>query len=287
MQRWETKGVTSGTVSSATSSTFTFYHQWFVALSFSTSDGSTGYTSNPTLTGYLFGVKQPAMAITTTPTSTWLDAASWTVSPTTLPGSTTTQRWFATTTKGTIGSPTLDVVFQHQYYVTFLKSPTGSGSTSATGWYTANTPDSIKATPAAGWALQSWTATAGITVSNPTAASTTMKVTATGTVTATFIPNTALSLSATSVSTAPGGSAGLTATVKGSPQSVTLSFSSTNPGISAAFSVNPLTDSISGVTDAVTISVGSGVAAGTYHITITATGADGIKSSVSVTVKVT
>jgi hypothetical protein len=286
-QRWQTKGVTSGTVSSATSSTFTFYHQWSAALSFSTSDGSNGYTSSPTLTAYLFGVKQSPMTLTTTPTTTWLDAASWAVSPTTLPGSTTTQRWFATTAKGTIGSPTLDVVFQHQYYVTFLKSPTGSGSTSATGWYNANAPDSVKATPAAGWTFLSWTAPPGITMSNPAAASTTMKVTATGTVTATFIPNTVLSISMTSVSIAPGASAGLTATVKGSPQSVTLSFSSANSGVSAAFAVNPVTDSVSGTTCAVTISVGSGVAAGTYHITITATGADGVKSSVTIAVKVT
>jgi hypothetical protein len=286
-QRWQTSAATSGTVSAGVTTVFAYYHQWFVALSFSISDGSTGYTSSPALTGSLFGAKQSPIALTTTPASTWLDAASWTVSPNPLGGSTTTQRWFATTAKGTISSATLAVVYHDQYFVTFAHTPSGSGSTPATGWYNANAPDSIKATPAAGWKFQSWSATAGITFSSSTAASSKMTVTAAGTVTATFIPNTALSLSTTSITIAPGSSSPVTATVKGSPQSVTLSFSSANPGTSAAFAVNPLTDSVSGTTDAVTISVGSGVAAGTYHITITATGADGIKSSVTVAVKVT
>lgn len=287
-QRWQAppSTVLSGTVTATQTKVFTYYHQYFVAASFFVSDGSTGYTANPSLVASLFGASLTT-PLTTTPSSLWLDAAHWASSPQLLLGSTSTQRWYATTNTGVVSGAAINVKYFHQYWVVFSVAPVGSGSTSPTGWYNANAVDTIHATPAAGWILSSWTTTGGITITGGQTPTTTMKVTGTGTVTATFKPNVVLTLSSTSLTIAHGGSAIDTATIKGSPQSVTLSYSSTTVGITATFATDPITDSVAGVTDAVTIHVASTVAAGTYHITISATGADGVVSKVTITVKVT
>jgi hypothetical protein len=47
-----------------------------------------------------------------------------------------------------------------------------------------------------------------------------------------------------------------------------------------------ITDSLAGVTHQATIRVASAVAAGTYHLTMTATGADGLASTLEITVVV-
>jgi hypothetical protein len=114
-----------------------------------------------------------------------------------------------------------------------------------------------------------------------------MTVTASGTVTATFIPNVVVTASPASITIAHGSTGAETVTIKGAPQSVTMSYTSTNVGITVTFATNPVTDSVAGVNDIATVHVASTVAAGTYHVTITGTGADGIKSSYTVTVHVT
>lgn len=286
-ERWQTMAATSGAVSGATTQVFNYYHQWFVALSFSISDGSTGFTSNPTLTGFLFGVQQSPITLTSTPTSTWLDAVSFTVSPNPLLGSTSTERWFTNTATGTIGGTTLNIIFNHQFFIAFTVTPSGSGSASPTGFYNANSPDSISATAASDWIFSSWTGTKKtITFASSASASTTMTITGSGAVTATFIQNVVLTLSTSSLTISPGGSGSLTATITGAPQKVTLTSSSATHGITASFASKSITDGDPGVTDSVTIAVKSSVAPGTYQITIIATGSDGVVSQVTVTLTV-
>jgi hypothetical protein len=105
--------------------------------------------------------------------------------------------------------------------------------------------------------------------------------------TANFIPSAKITLSATSGSVAPRGSVKVTATIKGAGQIITLSHGTLPSGISVSFATNPITDSISGVADAITISASSSAVPGTYHISITASGADGQKSTITYTLTVT
>ncbi len=76
------------------------------------------------------------------------------------------------------------------------------------------------------------------------------------------------------------------ATITGAPQLVTLSYTSTNPGLTMTFETTTITDSLSGVLVKTVIHESSTLATGTYYLTVTATGADGAKSSVTITVSV-
>jgi hypothetical protein len=75
-----------------------------------------------------------------------------------------------------------------QYQVSFVVSPSGSGTTSPSGtnvWENA-TSLSISASANSGYYFLSWSATTGITITSPTSASTTATLNANGTITVTF-----------------------------------------------------------------------------------------------------
>src|ERR1700686_4881072 len=83
------------------------------------------------------------------------------------------------------------VVFQKQFSVAFLFTPTGSGgvSPSGTAWYDSGTQIQIQAGHYTGYAFSIWKATTGTAVfASATTASTMATITGTGTVTAKFIP---------------------------------------------------------------------------------------------------
>ncbi|MGH9920463.1 MAG: InlB B-repeat-containing protein, partial [Nitrososphaerales archaeon] len=286
-ERWQTNSAVSGTISASATVAPVYYNQYLVGLSYFTSDGNPA-PSNPSFTGTSFGASTGAITLTTSANDRWLDAgSSWSVSPATLVGSTSTQRWIATTTTGTITSSSpVDVEYFHQFFVKFAVSPASSGTAPATGWYNANTPISITATPAAGFAFSKWTTTALITFGKAKAASTTMTVGGSGTVKAKFLASVKISLNPSTGSAAPGHTVTTKAKVSGSPQNVTMSAQASHTGISVTWVTNPITDSLTGVTDKGTIHVASTVPAGTYTVTITATGADGKTASATFTLTV-
>ena len=114
----------------------TYYHQFEVTASYSTSDGSTP-SAAVTLSGTAFG-SSSLTALTTTPTGVWLDAgSSWSVNSPIIAGS-GTEQWIATTgTSGTVGSATVvDPSYDHQYYLTVTSA---YGSTTGSGWYNSGT----------------------------------------------------------------------------------------------------------------------------------------------------
>ncbi len=114
----------------------TYYHQFEVTASYSTSDGSTP-SAAVTLSGTAFG-SSSLTALTTTPTGVWLDAgSSWSVNSQIIAGS-GTEQWIATTgTSGTVGSATVvDPSYDHQYYLTVTSA---YGSTTGSGWYNSGT----------------------------------------------------------------------------------------------------------------------------------------------------
>ncbi|MEV6032553.1 M4 family metallopeptidase [Nonomuraea sp. NPDC052116] len=93
-----------------------------------------------------------------------------------------------------------------------------------------------------------------------------------------------ISLSPTSGSAAPGGSATATVgtqTTSGSAQTVTLSASGLPSGTTASFSPSSVT---SGNSSTLTLSVGSSTAAGTYNITVTGTGSTSHTATYALTV---
>lgn len=93
------------------------------------------------------------------------------------------------TTHTICGNTTISATFREKTYdVTIKSSDTNQGSVSPTsvsvGQYTAS--NNIKATPQKGYKFVKWTATDGITITDPTSATTTIKATKAGTMTANF-----------------------------------------------------------------------------------------------------
>jgi hypothetical protein len=107
--------------------------------------------------------------------------------------------------------------------------------------------------------------------------STTLTPGATGTVTEHSIPGVTLTLSTTTGNLVHGASRSTTTTgtIKGAPQSIRLSKGTLPSGITIKFAKNPVTNSVGGVTDLITIQITSSVAPGTYVLQLIATGADG------------
>ena len=271
-----------------------YYYQYLDGYSFSVSDSSTGYTAPPAVSGTQFG-SPISMKLSSTLSYNWFDAGTvWNVAPSTLAGSTSSERWevSGSGSSGIIGgSITTNVEYFDQFHVTFATSPKNSGLiTPASGWFDAATVVPISVTANSGFTFSSWSSgTPSITISGPNSPSTTATINGAGTVTAHFTGSAALSakLSSSSGSAAPGHSVKTTLTISGSPQTVKLSLGLLPKGVTVTFAKNPITDSKIGVTDVVTISASSSAKAGTYSIAITATGADGQKSTIVYTFTVT
>ena len=118
---------TSWTIASADQvpGTLTYYHQYFEALSFTTSDGSTP-PSVPTFSSLQFGSTYAAALSMTSPVYAFLDAgAPYTITPNPLAGSTSTERWEGTPSLlgNTLYEPMLPFTqyaeYSHQFLVTF------------------------------------------------------------------------------------------------------------------------------------------------------------------------
>jgi hypothetical protein len=266
---------------------YTYWNQYLTAASYFTSDGM-ALPSNSTLTGTSFSLSSK-LTLTTSIQYLWLDSgSSWSVKPSSLKiGS--TERFVTTTTSGTItSSSTISSEYFHQFNVKFVASPAGSGKVPASTWYNANSPESIVANPASGYAFSSWSSsTPAITIASPSSASTTITVTATGTVTAHFVPSVKLSLAPAKGTVLHGSAVNTTATISGAPQTVKMSTTGSLPsGVTVKFTTKSVTDSIAGVTDGVQINTSSTTPAGTYTITVVATGADGQVAQATFTLKV-
>ncbi len=91
------------------------------------------------------------------------------------------------------------------------------------------------------------------------------------------VPDFSVSVSPSSASATPGGSASYTVSLtaaNGYASPVNLAVSGLPSGAGASFSTNPVTPASPGATSNLTIIVGSGTAPGTYNLTITGTGTD-------------
>jgi len=188
-----------------------------VTFSYSIVGGGSGY-SPPILTYISNGVQQEAV-LGTAPAVYRLDSGStWSVT-TTLPGSTTSERWDTSNQTSGIATSTKTVVlvYNHQYTVTFAVSPLGAGRTSPSGsgqWENAG-PLPLSATRNLNYVFSSWSSSTGaITFANPKSASTTATISGAGTITANFVVQVIVS-ERVSIVMSPEGSPSVTVAVLG------------------------------------------------------------------------
>ena len=127
-EQWIATSGTSGTVSSSTAVAPLYYHQYEVAMSYSTSDATTP-SAAVVLSGTQSGNSAFTVTLTTTTQNVWLDATTaWSVNnPIT---ASSTEQWIATSgTSGTVSSSTaVAPLYYHQYKVAAHYS-TSDGST--------------------------------------------------------------------------------------------------------------------------------------------------------------
>lgn len=192
-QRWIAPGGTSGTVTPTTIINPHYYYQRRQDLSYSlVGSGS----PNPPI----FSAKDMGNTInrqlTTSANSYWHDYPSnpWSVTnPITV--SSGTERWQSKqTTSGTVlpNGDTIVFTYYRQFKINLAASTGGSITTptSSPQWYDTGTSNiAITAVANSGYYFTSWTASAPITIANPSSASSTMTITDTGTATANFAPS--------------------------------------------------------------------------------------------------
>ena len=156
-EQWMSNQPLSGTAS-ATSTVFTFHHQYLQTLSYSVAGG--GSPTAPSFKASQFGGSNPRKLMTT-PTGYWFDAGSaWSVTPNPLGGSTGSERWWTVqAVKGTISSAqTINFQYQQQYKLTMNVNPSGAGTVSpGTGWENSGLAVNIQATANVNYAFLSWT----------------------------------------------------------------------------------------------------------------------------------
>lgn len=128
-ERWEAGGTASGTISTPTRISPTYYHQFAYALSYSLKGG--GSPLPPILSYASFG-SQSSFALPPTGGTIWLDFGSSYSLPATLSGSLQNERWQTNgVSSGTaLRSESLSLVYYHQYQISVSYSVDGGGTPS-------------------------------------------------------------------------------------------------------------------------------------------------------------
>jgi hypothetical protein len=180
-----------GTVSTYGLIQNTYYHQYLVYFGYVVNLG--GSYSPPSIL-YLYFNQNTS---TSGNVEVWVDSGSYYLYPSTLPRSTSSERWAATSgspLSGTVSSSTiLSVVYTHQFYLTLVNSvPEGGTVSPNSGWYDANSLVSISATPLPGWQFGSWEGS-GSSSFNGTLAITAVTLGSPVTEVATFYPSLTIS----------------------------------------------------------------------------------------------
>ena len=179
----------AGFLNSMTYENFTFYHQYFLRVSYVVLGG--GSPTAPTMSCVAYAIKG-SCAVPLGPSNAgyWLDTGSaWSILPNPLGGSTLTQRWETlNATAGIISSPeNITMFYFHQYFVKFAANPSTGGTVPPSAWFDAGSANSITATPAKGFTFSSWTTSnPAISFLSSTSSKTTMTVNGSGTATANF-----------------------------------------------------------------------------------------------------
>ncbi len=155
-ERWSVSP-DSGSVTSPTSISANYYHQYQSTVSYSIAGGKT--PGDPTLSTTAFG-SPLSLTITAQPDTFWVDADASYSLPNPLVVSTSTERWNSAAFIGGkfTSSMVIAPVYVHQYFVTVSAEPAEGGTLSAqNGWYDAGSTLPVQASEQSGWKLTSWT----------------------------------------------------------------------------------------------------------------------------------
>ena len=187
-ERWETPlSPLSGTIPAELNVSPVYFHQFFVAVSFFVSDGSSA-PSNPTLTAKYLGTTI-SQTLLTTPASLWLDADGWSAISV-LTGSTSTERWFAPINSGVVTAAPIAIEYFHQYFVTFAVALCCGTTSPTSGWQNAGSTITISALPASDYKFAAWMSnTSKIRIADSGSSTTTATINGSGTITARFHPS--------------------------------------------------------------------------------------------------
>lgn len=153
-ERWITNQPVNGTASNQTIS-FHYYHQYLVIFNYSVIGGGAGY-SLPNVNSTQFGSEiQPALN-----QQIWIDVGSQYSYTNPLVGSTQTERWWvanSNTSETVTSSGSLNLVYNHQYFLTMQTLEQAGGSVTPTsGWINSGGNVQISDRANEGWKFESW-----------------------------------------------------------------------------------------------------------------------------------
>ena len=124
-ERWQTGAATAGTISSSTTLSPAYYHQFSLTVSYTIIGGGT--PSAPSLS-YTSAGAAAQSSLSTSQQTIWMDAGAQYSAANPLAGSTSSERWTAVSVSGSAtASASLVFQYQHQFMVTF--APTDNSGT--------------------------------------------------------------------------------------------------------------------------------------------------------------
>ncbi|HEV2226820.1 MAG TPA: thermopsin [Nitrososphaerales archaeon] len=125
-ERWQTQQPVSGKATSFQTVVIDYFHQYRVSFAFAVRGGGTGYSA-PSVRFLQFGAYMTAG----TDTLVWVDEGSSYSYPSSLTGSTSSERWEATSYTGAASGPgTFETTYFHLYGLTINLAITGEGNPS-------------------------------------------------------------------------------------------------------------------------------------------------------------
>jgi protein phosphatase len=143
---------------------FKYYHEFQLKAFYGVRFGGS-LPSQPTLVVFQGGL-QSGIPLTNESYTYWADEGdTWTVNQSLL-GSSSLERWWTSNATGIVtGAGTLEVIYLHQFLLTMIVDPSGSGSTAplngSENWENATSVVEIQANPAAGFVFRSWSCSGG------------------------------------------------------------------------------------------------------------------------------
>jgi len=159
-ERWQASQSTAGTAASASTVSITYYHQYLETLSYSVAGGGSGYSA-PSLSAQEFGAAVN-LPLGSSPSSYWLDSDTAYSTTNPLAGSTSTERWFAPLSGGTVTiAASATISYSNQFFLTLTGGPVQSQ------WYESGTeavvsePDVYGRSSGTGQRLASYTLDSG------------------------------------------------------------------------------------------------------------------------------
>ncbi|HME18190.1 MAG TPA: hypothetical protein VKF15_00440 [Nitrososphaerales archaeon] len=155
-ERWGTQQAAAGFATSPTSSSFTFYNQFYIKIGYDIVGG--GSPKAPAV-AYVAYASPASLLLTNRSVSIWMDAGSrWTL-PSLLSGSNRQERWIAQGPSSATVSAAFNYqgTYLHQFYLlTMSNSAAGGVFLNGTDWYANGADIRLNASAFPGWRFTYW-----------------------------------------------------------------------------------------------------------------------------------